>query len=105
MDKKILKAIYFLVAVVVGLIICMAAFAIYIDSTKNHKETKEPKQEETIINDLSEYIDLQLVARDNEEYVFYDRLTGDCYYVNTRLGLAFPIFDGNGAPKHFVPNP
>ena len=92
MDKKILRAIYFLVTV-----------AIYIDSTKRHVEVSKP--DETVINNLEDYIDLQLVARDNDEYVFYDRLTGDCYYVNTNLGLAFPIFDGNGVPKHFSPDP
>lgn len=103
MDKKILRAIYFLATVVIGLIICMGAFAIYIDSTKRHVEV--PKPDETVINNLEEYIDLQLVARDNDEYVFYDRLTGNCYYINTNLGLAFPIFDENGVPKHFIPNP
>ncbi len=104
MDKKVLRAIYFLVAVVIGLIICMAAFAIYIDSTKKSTD-EESKQNETVINDLSEYIDLQLVARDNDEYIFYDKQTGDCYYVNTKLGIAFAIFDENGVPKHFVPKP
>ena len=48
MDKKILRAIYFLVTVVIGLIICMGAFAIYIDSTKHHVEVSKP--DETVIN-------------------------------------------------------
>lgn len=104
MDKKVLRAIYFLVAVIIGLIICMAAFAIYIDS-HHQVDSDEPKQDETVINELSDYIDLQLVARDKDEYVFYDKQTGDCYYVNTNLGIAFAIFDENGVPKHFVPKP
>lgn len=105
MDKKLLRAIYFLVAVIIGLIVSLVAFAIYIDYVKHPVDTEEPKQDETVINELSDYIDLQLVARDKDEYIFYDRQTGDCYYVNTNLGIAFAIFDENGVPKHFVPKP